>query len=93
MNNQFHQTVTATALARNLAAMIDHVRISRQSLQLTKAGLPVAELRPPPKSGYPVSKLSELFKALPKLADDGKTMKKDLTEIRNRANLPENPWD
>jgi hypothetical protein len=93
MGHPFHESVTATALARNLSVMIDRVRVSRRSLYITKASLTIAELGPPPKSGYPVSKLAELFDSLPKLGDDRKPMRSDLTSIRKRAILPESPWD
>lgn len=76
MKHQYHESVSATALARNLSGMIDHVRISRRSLYITKANHTVAELKPPPRSGYPISKLPELFNSLPKLGSDKKALKK-----------------
>lgn len=93
MQHQFHESVTATALARNLSSMIDRVRMSHQSLYITKGSVTIAELRPPPKSGYPVSKLLELFDTLPKLGSDGKAMKNDLKTVRKHAHLPESLWD
>ena len=87
-----HNTITATELVRNLSVAIDKVRISGQSLYITKGSQTVAELRPPPKPGLPINELAGLLKLLPKLSDDASVMAKDLETIRRQANLPEDPW-
>ena len=88
-----HDTITATELVRNLAVAIDKVRMTGHSLFVTKGSQTVAELRPPPKAGVPISKLAEVLKSLPKLGDDVSAMAKDLESIRLNARLPENQWD
>ena len=54
-------SISTTEMVRNLSAVIDKVRMSGQSLFITKGSQTVAQLSPPPKSGYPVDKLSVFF--------------------------------
>jgi len=94
MKEQTPGKVTATELARNLATSIDRVRISGRSLFITKDKRIVAELRPPPRAGFPVSELPSLLISLPKLGkEDSKQMAKDLDKTRKLATLPASPWD
>ncbi len=93
MQDYNHDSISATELVRNLSAFIDKVRISGQSLYITKGSQTVAELMPPPKLGYPIAKLTNLLNTLPKLKDDARLMREDLTQIKKNASLPESPWD
>jgi antitoxin (DNA-binding transcriptional repressor) of toxin-antitoxin stability system len=88
-----HETISATELARNVSMSIDRVRISGQSLYVTKGTQTVAELCPPPKSGFPIDRLAGLLAAIPTLGGDAATMSNDMDTVRNHAKLPENPWD
>lgn len=88
-----HDTITATELVRNLSGAIDKVRMTGQSLYITKGSHTVAELHPPPKPGLSINKLAVLLNGLPKLGDDASTMANDLENIRRQANLPGNSWD
>lgn len=92
MKSKVCDTITATELVRNLSFAIDKVRITGNSLYITKGAQTVAELSPPPKPGLPINKLAELLKSLPKLGDDASAMAKDLEKIRRQATLPEDPW-
>ena len=92
-NNMQHESISATELARNVAMSIDKVRLSGQSLFITKGTQTVAELCPPPKAGFPIAKLAELIAALPKLGDDAESMANDLNTSREKSKLPGNPWD
>lgn len=87
-----HDSISATDLARNVASVIDKVRVSGHSVYITKGSQTVAELNPPPKQGLPVSQLGEFLKSLPSLGDDAEQMSEDMKTIRSHANLPENPW-
>ena len=93
MRNETHESVTATELVRNLSGMIDRVRMSGQSLYITKGTQTVAELCPPPKAGYPINKLSDLLRALPKLNEEASSMADDLKRIKKAASVPDNAWD
>jgi len=88
-----HKSISATELARNVSTSIDQVRISGNSIYITRGSQTVAELCPPPKSGFPIDKLAEMMLSLPKLGDDAKVMSEDIETVRNKAKLPENPWD
>ncbi|MDR4503349.1 MAG: hypothetical protein MRK01_00980 [Candidatus Scalindua sp.] len=93
MQNKVYETITATDMVRNLSVVIDKVRMSGRSLYITKGSQTVAELRPSPKAGYPVTKLADLLRSLPRLEEEGTAMAEDLKAIRKIATLPENPWD
>ncbi len=87
-----HETVTTTELVRNLSALVDQVRLTGRQLFITKGNQTVAQLSPPPKTGYPISQLDAYFASLPKLNEDSHHALEDLKKIRKQATLPENPW-
>lgn len=93
MRDNIHETISATELVRHLSAMIDKVRISGRSLYITKGVQTIAELSPPPKSGFPIKNLASFIKTLPSLGSDAQGMSQDIKAIKNRARLPESPWD
>ena len=93
MRDNLHETISATDLVRNFSAMIDKVRISGRSLYITKGIQTIAELKPPPKSGFPIKNLASFIKTLPSLGEDAKDLSQDIKSIKNSAQLPENPWD
>ena len=92
-NTNTHETISATDLVRNFSAMVDKVRISRRSIYITKGMQTIAELSPPPRSGFPIKNLASFLKTLPSLGDDTQNMYQDIKSIKNKASLPENPWD
>jgi antitoxin (DNA-binding transcriptional repressor) of toxin-antitoxin stability system len=93
MPNETMDTISATELVRNLSAVVDNVRISGQSLYITKGSQTVAQLSPPPKQGFPAAKLSDLLNSLPSLGDDAKDFSADIEKLKQHAQLPDNPWD
>jgi antitoxin (DNA-binding transcriptional repressor) of toxin-antitoxin stability system len=92
MRNIIHETISATELVRHFSAMVDKVRISGKSLYITKGVQTIAELSPPPKSGFPIQNLAHFLKSLPHLEEDAGSMANDLISIKEQAKLPENPW-
>ena len=86
-------SISTTEMVRNLSAVIDKVRMSGQSLFITKGSLTVAQLSPPPKSGYPVDKLSVFLASLPKLKEDASSFADDLKSLKQKAELPGSSWD
>jgi len=86
------QTISTTELVRKLSDMIDQVRMSGKPLLIRKGTQTVAELRPPPKAGFPVTRLGELFESLPKLGNEKTAMTRDLARLRRKAVLPRDPW-
>ena len=93
MRGHTHDSISATDLVRNLALVIDKVRISGKSLYITKGSQTVAELNPPPKSGYPIAELAGLLGALPELGKEAAALSVDLKAIRKQAQLPKTSWD
>jgi antitoxin (DNA-binding transcriptional repressor) of toxin-antitoxin stability system len=93
MKNAIHDTISATDLVRQFSAIIDKVRISGRSLYITKGRQTIAELSPPRKSGFPIKNLAHFLNDLPSLGDDAKALSQDIKSIKNKAQIPENPWD
>jgi antitoxin (DNA-binding transcriptional repressor) of toxin-antitoxin stability system len=85
-------TIKATDLVRNLSSTIDQVRISGRPLLITKGAKTVAELRPPPRVGFPVMRLQELLESLPKLGKAQAAMLRDMAKVRKKTGLPKDPW-
>jgi antitoxin (DNA-binding transcriptional repressor) of toxin-antitoxin stability system len=93
MRFDLKESVTTTELVRNLSVVIDRVRLTGRRLAITKGSQTVAELSPPAKAGYPISRLGELLASLPKLDPDDRAMADDLARIRRAGDLPDSPWD
>ena len=87
-----HESISATELARNIATSVDKVRVSGKSIYITKGTQTVAELCPPPKTGFPVDQLAEMIASLPGLGNDAEVMANDIKKTRQHANLPGNAW-
>ena len=85
-------TINATDFVRNFSSTIDQVRISGRPLLITKGAKAVAELRPPPKVGFPVMRLQELLESLPTLGKEQKGMLQDVVKVRKKSGLPKDPW-
>ena len=86
------ESISATELARNLSISVDKVRVSGKSIYITKGTRTVAELCPPPKTGFPVDRLAEMILSLPGLGKDAEVMSKDIKKTRRHAKLPGKPW-
>jgi antitoxin (DNA-binding transcriptional repressor) of toxin-antitoxin stability system len=93
MRNSTHETISATDLVRNFSAIVDKVRISGRSLYITKGVQTIAELSPPPQTGFPIKNLANFLKNLPSLGEDAEELSQDIKAIKNKARLSENPWD
>lgn len=93
MKTYQHETISATDLVRNFSTIVDQVRVSGRSLYITKGVQTIAELSPPPQSGFPIKNLANFLKSLPNLKDDAKKFSKDIRAMKNSIQLPENPWD
>ena len=87
-----HESISATELARNISTSVDKVRVSGKSIYITRGTQTVAELCPPPKTGYPVDQLAEMIASLPGLGKDAEVMSNDLKQVRQHAKLPGDPW-
>lgn len=93
MRKAVHETISATELVRNFSAMVDKVRMSGKSIYITKGVQTIAELSPPPKSGFPIQQLANFLNSLPHLNDDAEKFMQDILSIKKNAQLPADPWD
>jgi len=85
--------VTTTELARNLTALIDHVRISGKRLAITHGDTEVARLVPPSEDGASASELRTLLEHNPWSAAERAVLADNLRTIRERACLPPSPGE
>ncbi|MES9898579.1 MAG: type II toxin-antitoxin system prevent-host-death family antitoxin [Sedimenticola sp.] len=85
--------VTATDLARNLATLIDRVRVSGKRIAITRGNREVAQLVPPLNEGASAAELLELLKSNPLTETERSSLADDLQTIRKNASLPPSPWE
>ena len=93
IDDDVHEVISATEIVRNFSAAIDKVRYSGVSLYITKGSQTIAELTPPPKSGFPTNKLGSLLNSLSSLGDDVASFSKDIQGIKDDSGIPEDPWE
>lgn len=87
------QRITTTELARNLANVIDQVRISRTRMTITKGNQEVAQLVPVAGNGATLADLQSLLDSSPLLMKEKRAFSDDLKAIREAGTLPESPWE
>ena len=87
------QRVSTTELSRNLANVIDQVRISRTRMTITKGSHEVAHLIPATGNGTTLADLQALLENSPLSAVEQLNFSKDIQTIRDAASLPESPWE
>ena len=92
MENLPKQRITATELARNLANVIDQVRISRTRMTITKGNQEVAQLVPVAGNGATLADLKALLENSPLSVEEQRTFSEDIRVIREAGVLPESPW-
>lgn len=85
--------VSATFLVRNFSTVLDEVRMSGTSVDITKGNRAVARLMPPQKSGLPISQLADFLALLPELGEDTGAFKDDIQQIKEAAQLPDSVWE
>lgn len=87
------QRISTTELARNLANVIDQVRISRTHMTITKGSQEVAQLVPVVGNGTTLADLQTLLDNSPLSATEQRAFNADIQTIREAASLPESPWE
>lgn len=93
MANQHIVKISATELARNLASIIDKVRIERTRMTITKGNQDVAQIMPIIGSNVTLTDLAFLLGNNKLSSKQKQGFSDDLTDIRQRATLPESSWD
>ena len=93
MENLPKQRITTTELSRNLANVIDQVRISRTRMTITKGSYEVAQLVPIAGNGTTLADLQMLLESMPLSVADQNAFSQDVQTVREAASLPESPWE
>lgn len=87
------QHISATELARNLANVIDQVRVNQTPMTITKGNQAVAQLVPVPGNGTTLADLQALLQHNPLSAQEQCAFSQDVQTIRQAASLPESAWE
>ena len=93
MANQFVHRISATELARNLASVIDQVRVARQPMTITRGNQDIAQIVPVLKSSVQLSDLALVLNRHRVSLSPGLSFADDLAKIRQSAVLPDSSWD
>lgn len=93
MSNQLIQRISATDLARNLASVIDKVRVARQPMTITRGNQDIAQIIPVINSSVYLSDLAFLLKKSQLSQSQKQSFADDLSNIRQSSTLPESNWD
>jgi antitoxin (DNA-binding transcriptional repressor) of toxin-antitoxin stability system len=93
MVNQLIQRISATDLARNLASVIDQVRVARLPMTITRGNQDIAQIVPVINSTITLADLSSLVKKNQLTKSQKQTFADDLSSIRQSAMLPDTHWD
>ncbi len=91
--NLLSPKISATELARNLASVIDQVRISRTRMTITKGNQAIAQITPIVASDVTLADLGQLLKANSLSKVQKQSFGDDLDKIARNAELPESPWE
>lgn len=92
MAGWIREGISATELVRNFSQVVDEVRMTGKTVEITKGARAIAQLVPPAKNGLPLSQLAAFFEAMPKLENES-LFNDDLQKVREAATLPESVWE
>jgi antitoxin (DNA-binding transcriptional repressor) of toxin-antitoxin stability system len=93
MANQLSQRISATELARNLASVIDKVRVARIPMTITRGNQDIAQIVPVINGAVTVSDLAMLLNNNPLSQRQKRTFADDLEQLHQAARLPDSNWD
>ncbi len=91
--NLLNPKISATELARNLASIIDQVRVSRVRMMITKGNQAIAQIAPIVSSEATLADLNQLLKASSLSRAQKQLFQDDLEDIARAAKLPASPWE
>lgn len=92
MHNYLTPKISATELARNLASVIDQVRVERTRMTITKGNQDIAQIIPIISSNTTLADLSALLNANRLNKHQKQSFKQDLGIIKQQATLPPSSW-
>ena len=87
------ESITITELARNLATVIDRVRMSAKRVSITRGTQTVAQLRPAVQPGVTLGGLQDILQRGALSNEERQHYAADLDKVRAAASLPPSPWE
>ncbi|MFZ1386019.1 MAG: hypothetical protein WBP46_02155 [Thiolinea sp.] len=93
MANLLTARISATELARNLASIIDQVRVSRYRMVITRGNQDIAQITPVANQHFTLADLNTLLERNRLSAKERQAFSDDLKSIRQAAKLPASPWE
>ena len=93
MASQLIQRISATDLARNLASVIDQVRVGRLPMTITRGNQDIAQIVPVINSTVSLADLDFLLSKNQLSKRNKQLFADDLSNIRQSATLNDSPWD
>ena len=91
--NHLNQKISATDLARNLASVIDQVRVARQPMTITRGNQDIAQIVPILNSTVQLSDLASLINKNQLTQSQKQSFADDLSAVRQASSLPNSDWD
>ena len=80
--------MSATEASRSFSELLNRVAAGEE-IEITRAGTPVAVIKPPPFHALSAERFRELMASAPKVDED---FLGDAIAIRKQADAPESPW-
>jgi antitoxin (DNA-binding transcriptional repressor) of toxin-antitoxin stability system len=93
MANQLISKISATELARNLASVIDQVRVGRLPMTITRGNQDIAQIIPVINNHVTLADLSLVLNANRLSNTQKKAFSTDISAIRQSATLPLSSWE
>lgn len=87
------ESVTVTELARNLATIIDRVRVSAVRVSITRGSQAVANLTPVVQPGMTLGGLLDLLQSSALSVEEQEEYAKDVESVQESAGIPPSPWE
>lgn len=87
------ESITVTELARNLATVIDRVRISSTQVSITRGSQTVAKLSPVTQPGMTLGGLLDVLKSSALSADEQQSFAADMQSVHTSATVPPSSWE
>jgi len=87
------ESVTVTELARNLATIIDRVRVSAVRVSITRGSQTVANLTPVAQSGMTLGGLLDLLQSSALSVEEQEDYARDVESVQESAGIPPSPWE
>jgi antitoxin (DNA-binding transcriptional repressor) of toxin-antitoxin stability system len=93
MANQLISKISATELARNLASVIDQVRVGRLPMTITRGNQDIAQIIPIINNHVTLADLSLVLNANRLSNTQKNAFSTDISAIRQSATLPLSSWE